>query len=157
MHKIVVSSIGLTLFLLSSVTWADGNPKQAIQTVYTHISDALSSKDIDAVMATRDDGYQAITSSGRVQTDGKEAERQRLERVFAHSTSISDEEVVQFITMIGKDAAVVVKLDYTRTEEDPERGLVGKVHEEGTKRDFWVNHDGTWLLKRERGIHVKNH
>jgi ketosteroid isomerase-like protein len=155
MHKMVTSCVGLALALLSPAAWAADSPKQAIQSVYTGVSDALSRKDIDAVLATRDEGYQAITTGGRIQTDGKEAERQRLEKVFAHSTSISDKEVVQSITMIGKDAAVVVKLNYTRTQEDPERGLVGKVHEEGTERAFWVNHDGKWLLKRERGIHVK--
>ncbi len=155
MHKFLLIGMGLSSVLLSTATRAEDSPKKAIQSIYNQISIALSRKDVDAVLATRDEGYQAVTSGGRVQTDGKEAERQRLEKVFAHSTSISDKEVVQSITMMGKDAAVVVKLNYTRTQEDPERNLVGKVHEEGTERAFWVNHDGKWLLKRERGISVK--
>lgn len=154
MHRVIIGGAAIMLMLSPTITRAADSPKQAIQSIYTEISAALSRKDVDAVLATCDDGYQAITSSGRVQTDGKEAERQRLEKVFAHST-ISDSELVQSVTMMGKDVAVAVKVNYTRTQEAPERGLVGKVHEEGTIRAFWVNHDGTWLLKRERGIHMR--
>ena len=151
MRVSVLVGVGIALITSCSVTFAGDNKKQTIQKIYNKISVAYSQKDIDTIVAVCADDYQVIRRDGTIETDGKAAERERLEKVMSRSSSIVDKTIVLSLTPIGKDVAVVIKKDYTRIQES-EQGLVGKFHQVGTYREFWVNTDGSWLLKRSRGL-----
>ena len=131
------------------------NPQQQIQALYNRISQALADKDVDAIMATRAEGYQSYKSNGKLNKDDKEAERKYFDGVFARATTIRDNVVVLSFTPDGKDVIVLSKESYTRTQQDRARGLVLSVHVVSTSRDFWVKGDGSWLLKRSRDINAK--
>lgn len=153
MERVFVVCAVFLMGMSSSVVMASatGEKKQAVQKVYNSISKALAKKDIETVMATYTDDYQAIKRDGSIEQEGKDAERERLQRVFANSSSVVDKTLIQSATPIGADLAVVVKRDYTRTQY-PEQGLVGSFHQEGTYREFWVHSGDKWLLKRSRGL-----
>lgn len=123
--------------------------KRAIQAVYDKISAAYSQKDTDTLLDTRTDDYTLLNPDGSVHQKGKDAERNRLLKVWTVSSSIEDHASVRKVVVSGKDVIVTLNDDYTRTQTNTQ-GDIGKVHEVGTVRAYLVNSPSGWQVKQER-------
>ena len=125
--------------------------KRQIQAVYNRIGQAYLHRDLNGILDTRADNYTSFDPDGSVFQAGKEAERAHVLKLFAHSTRIDDKVIVLSVRLDGKNAIVVMKENYTRTQQDSIRGI-GKLHETGTCRDYWISTPQGWRLSRSRVI-----
>ena len=126
--------------------------KSTFQSLYAQRDAGMKRKDADAVMKTVAEGYQLFDESGSIHISSKAKERERLIRVFARASTIESKTTVDSISIVGKDAIVTVRSEYTRTQTDPARNLVGKLNEVGESRDFWISTGGVWQIRRSRTL-----
>ena len=150
---ILVVSILICGGVMSASAKADEmSTKQGVQALYNKISTAYKQRDADAILDTRTEDYKLLNPDGSVHVDDKDAERQRLLKIWSVASSIEDHALARKVVPSGKDAIITLDDDYTRTQSKPELGLVGKVLEVGTLRAYLVNSSSGWLIKQERII-----
>lgn len=148
-----VACVAKSTSLSAQATTPEAVAKRTIQAKYDQISEALRRNYAATIIATRASGYQKIDSDGSIHVANKEAEAARITRITERNEPIEDKTTVQSIELIGEGVVVTVSHDYTRTQSVPSRGLVGKLHEVGTNRAFWVKAGNDWQLKQERILH----
>lgn len=126
--------------------------EKTFQVIYSQRDAALKRKDVAGCMKNVASGFHTFNLDGTLHTPNRNYEQNRLVRVFGKATAIESKTTVISVSLVGKNAIVTVKNDYTRTQSDPSRGLLGKYHETGKWRDFWINTGVTWQREVSRPI-----
>ncbi len=135
-------------------TAATAKAREAIQEACRSEDEGLAEKDVDKAFAYHDTNFEEATPEG--DSVDLDEERQSFTEVQALIQSISSSTTVQKVVLGSGGATVTVKAHVDATLMNPATQQTARFVTDGVERQFWINGDDGWRLRKTRTLSGKS-